>query len=234
MIWNEFRKLWNAVTFLLLLIVGGVLFYSGVMGQMNLNHLPMFEAVEVNIGKELMQSYGTTFDEKEKREIEERYEAAYDQLNETLLNGNPQIIEWGFECFYDLDEYWSYMGEPTTEEEIKIDELYRKVLKQYEKEIEVCNTYKKILYRYQVVDEAGKETELEEVSALPEAVTMNLRFVISDYARMLLFMTILFVLPYAAMDRHAKVYAIVAATKTGRGILKKQISALVAGVLLYF
>ena len=59
MVLKEFHKIWNVRALLLVVIVGGALFYSWVMGQMNLKHLPLFETVEVEVGIELLKRYGT-------------------------------------------------------------------------------------------------------------------------------------------------------------------------------
>lgn len=155
MVLKEFQKIWNVRTMLLVFIVGGTLFYSWVMGQMNLKHLPLFETVDVEVGTELLKQYGTGLDASEIAEIQILYEQAEEKLNEVALAAYPEIRDMGFESYREFEHYCTtYVGEEGDYEEYIQTEEYKALNSLYEKmvddlavgwELETCNAYDSIL-----------------------------------------------------------------------------------------
>lgn len=235
MVLKEFHKIWNVRTLLLVVIVGGALFYSWVMGQMNLKHLPLFETVEVEVGTELLKRYGTQLDASELAQIQILYEQAEEKLNEVALSAYPEIRDMGFESYQELEQYCT--AQDKTEEELeaffqtKEYQLYEKMLEDSTVawEVETCTAYQSIITKAQVEKEIEK---IDTVSTLPESVQMNVGFIIQDYSRILLLVTLLLVMPYVAMENRNRVYPIAAATKTGRRLMLHQIKAMLVAVLL--
>ena len=251
MIWNEFRKIWNPYSLILISVIGVTLLYSWVAGQMNLKYLPIFETVELEIGEELHAKYGDELDSAELQEIEKLYDEARKDLNEKVLRAHPELMDMGYQSYEELEQYDTFYddSEDTLEDRTlheKASELYFQISDEFAYEIATCNTYQSIAVKNNIMPYRDVEqeknmhlkkrlTEIQSrdtVSVLPYQVTSNMGFVMEDYASITMYLIILLVFPFLAMDNKRKVYPVVATTKTGRRLIIYQMIVMLLSVIL--
>ena len=250
MIWNEMRKIWKAHTLILVVAVGVTLMYSWVIGQMNLKNLPLFETVELAIGKQLKEKYGDELDAEELEEIGVLYEEARQDLNQKVAERYPEIIGEKYKNFEEFEEdcCFTITGSEDEKEDKAMWDTYCQMVEEFAYEYETCTTYYSIrdalnensriaqrldLYENKILVERIYEiTQKDAVSTLPSQVTMNMHYVMSNYAWILIILAIIIVLPYLMNDNRRNVYPVMATTKTGRRLIRYQIIAALLSVCM--
>lgn len=247
MLVNEIRKIWNLPTLLLELVVGVVLLYSWVAGQMNLKYLPLFETVQLQIGIQLQEKYGDELDRVELQEVEALYREAKKDLNVKAAEAYPEIVGGKYR---DFEAFEKYCTENDGFEDEEMYGIYMEILEKYQWEYETCDAYETILdsaggywgnfkYREGTKNQVLKKRVAElsnrdTISTLPYQVTMNMKYVMGNFAWVLIILALILVLPYLASDCRMRVYPVIASTKTGRRIVVYQMTAmfLSVGILL--
>ena len=250
MIWNEMRKIWKAHTLILVVVIGVTLMYSWVIGQMNLKNLPLFETVELEIGKQLQEKYGDELDAKELKEIDVLYEEAKEELNQKVAERYPEIIGEKYKNFeeFEADCCSTIEGSEDEMEDEAMWETYCQMVDEFAYEYETCKTYDSIrdalnqnsriaqrldLYENKnLVERIHEITQKDAVSTLPSQVTMNMHYAIGNYAWILIILAIIIVLPYLMNDNRRNVYPVIATTKTGRLLIGYQIIAALLSVCM--
>lgn len=219
MIWNEIRKIWNLRSFFLVMVVGITLMYSWVVGQLNLNNLPLFETVQLEIGAQLQKNFGDSLDERELEEVRGLYEEAKEKLDEKVFTIWPELRQKGYETYEEFEQEVTtvYEGEETQKKDW---ELYEEIVERCGWELETRDTYVSIL-----------ATAGNPISVLPYQVTMNMSYVMGDYFWILSILVLLLVLPYLTVDNRSGVYQVVAVTRIGRKWIVRQIVAMLVSVL---
>lgn len=252
MVGKEFQKIWNLRSCLLILVVGAALLYSWVAGQMQLRYLPLFETVELETCARLQEIYGNELDDLELEELRALYENEKQKLDQSILQAHPEIVDMGYSGYEDFLNMLSDYDVDEVEDEAEKEsiqrawDLYQQIGDEFAWKIETCNTYAALLERknfsswHMVWSEDNKEImnrirEIESrdtVSVLPDQVTMNMEYVMEAYSRITMYLILLLILPYLAMDNRRRVHSIVAATKTGRRLVIHQMKAMLLSVLL--
>lgn len=258
MIGNELKKLWNVKIALLLLLVGGVLFYSWIIGQMQLRYLPLFETVEAALGAELLERFGADIDAEELEQVAALKEGVRQDLEEKVCAAYPQLREMGIDSFGELENALMDVSQEEQESEQYQQKyaLYLQIIEEFEWELESINFYSELLERKAIAeawlkignsdaasersgDQAIRDRIAEVVkrpvtSVLPDSVTMNMNYIIQSFARILLYLVLLLVLPYLALDNKSRVYPLAAAARRGRGLVKTQLLSVLIGLLPLF
>lgn len=254
MIWNEFKKIWNIRILLLILVVGGIRFYFGPVGQMNLNYLPLWETVDVTVGAEIQRNYGNELDASEIDEIRGLLAGAESDLETKVAEQFPEMQrDYGFASYREFDEY--YTGLNIEEFDIdsyrEIETLYVDILDTFAWEIAVCDYYNSLVFaadnnaeaelqRYQdyrgelfgnmYVDRMGEILYSGIVTPLSATAVSNLGFVLQEYSSVIMMITLFLIFPYLAADNRSRIYPLIAASKEGRRIVRKQVIAVVCSV----
>ena len=250
MIGNEMRKIWKQHTLILVVVVGVTLMYSWVIGQMNLERLPLFETVELEIGKQLQEKYGNELDAKELEEIEVLYEEAKRDLNQKVAEKYPEIIGGQYKNFEEF-EYDCCSTEEGSQDQLEDEamwETYSHMVEEFNWEYETCITYDSIRNVFKAnkaiipwIEEYDNKVFVERIyeiinrntaSTLPSQVTMNMRYVLINYSWLLCILAMIIVLPYLTNDNRRNVYPVMAATKTGRRLIGYQIMASLLSVCM--
>lgn len=296
MLRNEFCKIWNWRTILLLLLVGGVWFVRGVMGQMNLEYLPLFETVDAETGAELVEEFGASISKSELYRIEEKMRQAEDRLEqkkrETEKRYRGELEKLFVHTWRELEDTLRQAEEDADEgnglEEHKraaasasaeyilpdengfaaddnesmdtaawyeqLTDLEAEMISCWEWEEEEVNYYDELMqygtepgpgvHRYLfflnpwtgAVSERAEEIKARDyISFLPSSVESNLHYVLEDFSRMMMLLTILMVVPYIEGENRSGVYSIAATTRTGRALQADRIRAVLLSVaVLYF
>ena len=225
----EVKKMLNWRVLLLVVMAGIVLMYSGPFSQMNLKHLPLFETVEAQVGSQFRQMYGKEYDAEEIAEIEIMKQNLQVELEKSIMKKYPQIEEYGFSSFENLEEYWSQLNwddeasAETLERIEAIDQLYMEIIcdEELDYSMETVTYYESIVTSFQ---------QEETMSVVPSSVMSNMSFVMEGFASSMLILVIIMVLPYLAMDNYAGVYPLAATTRTGRSIILKQLAIMLCCV----
>lgn len=225
MVINELRKIYSPRILLLLAVVGCVLFYSWVIGQMNLSHLPLFETVEAELGSDFTARYGVTWEDAELSEIRDMAKEKTAALNRRVTAAYPALCEMGFDSWEELNTFLSSDGEQGslaegyTMEDAR--DLQQEIYLKCEREI-----LEKEYYCMIASDaEAGD-------SVLPPSVFANMKYALGDYFRILMYMVWILVLPFLAADNMAGIRQVSASCRYGRKLIVKQMTAVVLAVLL--
>ncbi|MDE5965241.1 MAG: hypothetical protein K2G89_00185 [Lachnospiraceae bacterium] len=256
MIGNELKKIWNVRMTLLLLLVSVTLFYTWIIGQMNLHYLPLFETVDATLGAKLLEQFGTTIDADELEQVAALKEGVRQDFEEKVSAAYPQLEEMGMESFEEFENDIMTdvsMEEAQTEQYQQKCELYNQITEEFGWELESIDFYSELLERKEyaamrfkvansddypernkeqaIWDRIAEVTERPGTSVLPDSVTMNMNYVIQDFTRILLYLVLLLLLPYLALDNKSRVYPLAATTRRGRGLVKTQFLAMLIGLL---
>lgn len=279
MIWNEFCKIWKGKTIVLVLLVGGIMFYSEVMGQMNLNYLPLWETVDARVGEELIDRYGPEISIDRKEDIQTLINETQMSLEKkkakAMAEYKEELSAFDFDSYEDLkDVSLTWEEELSPEEEERLEQIWQLMVKideNFEWETYAIGYYEEVLFRMGgKVDQEGQLISVSDmaynfeqsywkelrnqsidrffgnalekrisqlsdkraVSLLPSSVVSNMGFVMQNYARTVIAMTILLLFPYLAMENSSGIYSLIATTKMGRKFLLNQIVAVILSELL--
>lgn len=250
MIGNEIKKIWNIRTAVFLFILGGTFFYDWILGQMNLEHLPLFENVDVTLGTDLIKRFGNSVDSAEMEQVAMLNEAAKRDFDQNVKAAYPQLNEMGFKSFEELERCLSEADlEKMESQEYKaMHELYGQIVQEFELELESINYYSSMIGKRETQAGAARSygaggmkanavnrieniTKWSELSVLPDSVNMNMSYVIQGFCRITMYLVLILVLPYVAFDNKSNVYPVVASTKHGRNIIKTQLWSMLVGML---
>lgn len=278
MIWNEFCKIWKGKTIVLVLLVGGIMFYSEVMGQMNLNYLPLWETVDARVGEELINRYGPEISIDRKEDIQTLINETQMSLEKkkakAMAEYKKELSAFGLDSYEELEDTLYRDEELSPEEQERMEQIWQvkaKIDENFEWETYAIGYYGEVLLRMggrvdqegQLISVSDKAYNFEQsywkelrnqsidrffgnalekrisqlsdkqsVSLLPSSVVSNMGFVMQNYARTVIAMTILLLFPYLAMENSSGIYPLIATTKVGRKFFLKQIVAVILSELL--
>ena len=232
-LWNEIKKILTWKMLLLLFFVNTVLYL--LLIEFHIEHFPNGRPAldSYKIGIEMIDKYGTDFDEEEFLDFKKTYENQLDQANE-YLQSKKEFVDADITSYEDFRNFDSENEEDTAlrnkllfEEEVDIFwELQERerLIEFYEGKEESLDAYK----QNATVAQVAKFDELIEArnfQVYTEVVIRNYEEYIFYVAIVILLSTILMVSPGILRDRTRQLIDLQYTAKKGRNLYKTKIMA---------
>ncbi len=230
-LWNEIKKMLTWKMLLLLAFVNTVLYL--LLIEFHIEYFPNGRPAldSYNIGIEMIDKYGTDFDEEEFLDFKKTYENQLDQANE-YLQSNKEFVDGDIESYQDFKEFDNEASNALRNKvfhEERVDIFWE--LQERERLIEFFEGKEKSLdaYKQNATDaQVAKFDELLEArhfQVYTEVVIQNYKEYIFNVAIVILLSIILMISPGILRDRTRQLIDLQYTAKKGRNLYKTKIMA---------
>lgn len=238
-LWNEIKKILTWKMLLLLVFVNTVLYF--LLIAFHIEHFPNGRPAldSYRIGIEMIEKYGTEYDEEEFLDFKQTYEKQFSEANQYVLSQN-ELVDAGITSYEDLrnfegdnEEVTAFRNKVLFEEE---NDVFWE-LQERERLNEYYNMKEETLTNYRVNATEAQVVRFDELKearhfqVYTEVVIQNYREYIFNVAIVILLSIILVISPAILRDRSRQLLDLQYTTKKGRELYKTKI---LAGILSSF
>lgn len=232
-LWNEIKKLLTWKMLLLLVFVNTVLYL--LLIEFHIEYFPNGRPAldSYKIGIEMIDKYGTDFDEEEFLDFKKTYENQLGEANQYLLSQNELVVA-GITSYEDFRNFDSDNEEDTAlRNKLLFDESVdmfwelqerERLIEFYEVKEESLDAYKQNATAAQVA-KFDELIEARHFQVYTEVVIQNYKEYIFNVAIVILLSIILMISPGILRDRTRQLLDLQYTTKKGRNLYKTKIMA---------